>query len=75
MRERARAGAAVVISSHLLSLVENLCSHLLVLDHGECRWFGRMDDMLQSVDQAHGDSALEAAFFAITRGAELHEYE
>ena len=67
MRTRAEAGAAIVISSHLLSLVENLCSHLLVLDVGECRRFGPMAEVLQDVDQSQGDSALEAAFFAITR--------
>lgn len=67
MRNRAAAGAAVMISSHLLSLVENLCSHVLVLDEGECRWFGRMQDMLMSVERGDGDSALEAAFFSITR--------
>ena len=67
MRDRAAAGACVVISSHLLSLVENLCTHLLVLDEGECRCFGTMQDVLRDVDQSRGDSALEAAFFAITR--------
>ncbi|MDH3741945.1 MAG: ABC transporter ATP-binding protein [Hyphomicrobiales bacterium] len=66
MRDRAEAGAAVVISSHLLSLVENLCSHLLVLVNGECRLFGTMDEVLRDVDQSNGDTALEAAFFAIT---------
>ncbi len=70
MRERAAAGAAVIISSHLLSLVENLCTHLLVLDQGQCRWFGPMAEVLSNTDVAHGDSALEAAFFAITHGAE-----
>ena len=32
--DRAAAGAAVVISSHLLSLVEDLCTHLLILHRG-----------------------------------------
>ena len=67
MRERAAAGATVVISSHLLGLVENLCTHLLVLDHGECRWFGPMADLPFDAAHASDDSALEAAFFSITR--------
>jgi len=66
MRVRAQAGAAIIISSHLLSLVENLCTHVLVLDQGVCRRFGTMDELLSDVSQAHGDNALEAAFFAIT---------
>ena len=33
---RATAGAAVILSSHLLNLVEELCTKLLVLRRGEC---------------------------------------
>jgi ABC-2 type transport system ATP-binding protein len=69
IRERAAAGASVMVSSHLLSLVENLCSHLLVLNLGECMRFGPMADVLREVDLSKGDGALEAAFFAITRGS------
>lgn len=69
MRTRADAGAAVVISSHLLSLVENLCTHLLVLVEGECRRFGTMKEVLDDVERSHGDTALEAAFFELTRDA------
>lgn len=69
IRERAQEGAAIIVSSHLLSLVENLCSHLLVLHLGECRHFGTISDALLDVDRERGDSALEAAFFAITGDA------
>ncbi|NND49415.1 MAG: ABC transporter ATP-binding protein [Rhizobiales bacterium] len=65
MRDRADAGAAVIVSSHLLSLVENQCTHLLVLQEGVCLRFGRMEDVLRDFDQT-GDTSLEAAFFAIT---------
>jgi len=66
MRERARQGAAIIISSHLLGLVETLCTHLLVLDHGQARCFGRMDDVLRTFDQAKRDTTLEDVFFSIT---------
>lgn len=69
MRERARAGAAIIISSHLLSLVENLCSHVLVLAKGECRRFGTMGDILRDVGSSQGDTDLEAVYFAITADA------
>lgn len=69
MRSRAAAGAAIVISSHLLSLVENLCSHVLVLDLGERKCFGTMSEVLHDVGQDHDDSSLEAAFFKITHAA------
>ncbi|MGI9413169.1 MAG: ABC transporter ATP-binding protein [Hyphomicrobiales bacterium] len=70
MRERAQAGAAIIISSHLLSLVENLCTHVLVLDQGACRRFGTMDEVLRDARRTHGDADLEAAFFAITADAQ-----
>lgn len=73
MRERAAGGAAIIISSHLLSLVENLCSHVLVLDLGECRRFGTMDEVRRDVGQEHNNSTLEQAFFAITHGVPVGE--
>lgn len=67
IRERARDGAAIIISSHLLSLFETLCTHLLVLNLGEARRFGAMSDVLAEFDQADRSSALEAAYFTITQ--------
>ena len=66
MIERANKGAAIIISSHLLSLVESLCTHLLVLHQGRCQCFGRMDDVLQAFDAAKDDTTLEDVFFSIT---------
>src|SRR3954462_7587942 len=43
LRDRAAAGAAIVISSHLLALVEDLCSHLLILHHGRSLFFGPIE--------------------------------
>jgi ABC-2 type transport system ATP-binding protein len=39
---RARAGAAVVLSSHLLHLVEELCTRLLVVSRGRAVASGTM---------------------------------
>ena len=33
--KRARAGAAIILSSHLLHLLEEVCSHVLILKRGE----------------------------------------
>ena len=70
MRERARQGAAIIISSHLLGLVETLCTHLLVLNHGQAQCFGRMDDVLRTFDEAKDDTTLEDVFFSITHADE-----
>ncbi|MHA1127767.1 MAG: ABC transporter ATP-binding protein [Alphaproteobacteria bacterium] len=67
IRERAQAGASIIISSHLLSLFENLCTHIMVLSLGECRRFGTMDDVLSEVGQTDNNSALEEAYFTITQ--------
>jgi ABC-2 type transport system ATP-binding protein len=73
IRERARDGAAVIISSHLLSLFENLCTHVMVLHLGQCRRFGTMGDILAEFGQSDSNSALEAAYFTITQDKEMGE--
>ncbi|MBD3678949.1 MAG: ABC transporter ATP-binding protein [Rhodobacteraceae bacterium] len=73
IRERAQAGAAIIISSHLLSLFENLCTHIMVLNLGECRRFGTMSEVLSEVGQTDSSSALEEAYFAITQHKETGE--
>jgi ABC-2 type transport system ATP-binding protein len=61
--DRARAGAAIVISSHLLSLVEDLCSHLLILDHGHSRFFGSVAQARSAFAGLADDANLEEVFF------------
>ena len=45
---RAAAGAAVILSSHLLHLVEEICTRLLVLQHGRVVAFGTMAEIIAS---------------------------
>jgi ABC-2 type transport system ATP-binding protein len=66
--ERAAGGAGVLISSHLLSLVEDLCTHLLILSHGECRFFGPLEDLRPTFSEVSADASLEDLFFHITDG-------
>jgi ABC-2 type transport system ATP-binding protein len=66
IQERATQGAAIIISSHLLGLIESLCTHLLVLHQGQCRCFGRMDDVRKVFDEFKDDTTLEDVFFSIT---------
>ena len=40
-----RMGRTIVISSHILSELEGICSHLAVVDHGRVMAQGRMDEM------------------------------
>lgn len=68
--DRARQGTAVIISSHLLSLVEDLCTHLLVLHRGQARFFGEAGHVRELVEGADAGASLEEVFFQITRDEE-----
>jgi ABC-2 type transport system ATP-binding protein len=65
---RARAGAAVMISSHLLALVEDLCTHLLILHRGRRVFFGRMDEASAAFPGLAKDASLETVFFRAMEG-------
>jgi ABC-2 type transport system ATP-binding protein len=65
---RASAGAAVILSSHLLNLVEELCTKLLVLRQGKCVAYGTIDDIVGSHPELAGRS-LEDVFLALTGDA------
>lgn len=63
MLEKAEAGATVLVSSHLLALVEDICRHLIVLRRGKCLFSGSTDE----VRALHPDAeSLEDVFFRIT---------
>ena len=66
IRERARAGAAVMISSHLLSLVEDLCTSVLILHHGRVLLRGGMDDLRKGIHDGGREESLEDLFFRLT---------
>jgi ABC-2 type transport system ATP-binding protein len=62
---RARAGTAVVLSSHLLNLVETLCTKLLVIRRGECVAYGTLDEIIGLRPDLAGRS-LEDIFLTLT---------
>jgi len=65
IRRRAAEGAAILISSHLLDLVERLCDRVLVLHRGRRLALGTMET-IRAAATAQQDASLEEAFFAIT---------
>jgi ABC-2 type transport system ATP-binding protein len=69
MMRLARDGAAVILSSHLLSLVEEVCTHLLVLKNGRKVADGRVQDVRERFGASEGDS-LEDVFFRATGDAQ-----
>lgn len=66
--ERARGGAAIIISSHLLSLVEDLCTHLLILERGRSKFFGPVTEARTLFAGQTGAASLEEVFFRATEG-------
>jgi ABC-2 type transport system ATP-binding protein len=66
VRERAAAGAAVMVSSHLLALVDDLCTHLLIVHLGKRLFFGPAEDARASFAGLNKDASLEELFFHAT---------
>lgn len=67
--ELAGEGTAVILSSHLLELVEALASRILILDRGRKLFDGTLAEARRSIDAGEG-STLEEIFFAATRRSE-----
>ncbi len=61
--ERAGRGAAVIVSSHLLAMVEDICTHVLILDHARQRFFGTISQLRSLFADSHDDVSLEDIFF------------
>ena len=63
---RAKDGASVVLSSHLLHLVEELCDSVFVIQRGRRVAYGTIDELKWQIAQGRGDVSLEEAFLRIT---------
>jgi ABC-2 type transport system ATP-binding protein len=66
IRQRAAAGASVMVSSHLLSLVEDLCTAVLVLHRGKMLLHASMADLRKQVAADGRQESLEDLFFRLT---------
>jgi len=65
MRRLAREGAAIILSSHLLSLLEEVCTHVLILKAGEKIADGSIA-AIRGRFAAQPDASLEDVFFRAT---------
>src|ERR1044072_5781922 len=63
---RARDGAAIIISSHLLHLLEEVCSHVLILKSGRKILDGTLEGIRRQFAEHLGDANLEDVFFHAT---------
>ena len=62
----AAEGTAIVLSSHLLGLIEELCSHLLILDGGRPVFRGTLEEARALASEGGNGGGLEELFFAAT---------
>jgi ABC-2 type transport system ATP-binding protein len=63
---RAHAGAAVIVSSHLLHLVEEICTRIVIIDRGVKVADGTLADLRVQSAQAAAGSNLEQIFLSVT---------
>jgi ABC-2 type transport system ATP-binding protein len=65
---RGHAGAAVIVSSHLLHLVEEICTRIVIIDHGLKVADGTLAELSARADLAAAGSNLEQIFLTATAG-------
>jgi len=66
IQERAATGTAVVVSSHLLAMVEDICSHVLILKKGQQKYAGSIDELKSQFMSDSDQATLEQVFFQAT---------
>ena len=65
---RGRAGAAILLSSHLLHLVEEICTRVIIMDRGRKIADGTVAELASRADLAAAGSNLEQIFLRVTGG-------
>ncbi|HLX07712.1 MAG TPA: ABC transporter ATP-binding protein [Thermoanaerobaculia bacterium] len=68
--EQARAGAAVLVSSHLLALVQEICGRVVIVQHGRQVLAGTLAEIRAALPGLAADADLEEIFLRATEGAE-----
>lgn len=63
---RAKAGASILVSSHLLHLVEEICTRVVIMDRGRKLADGTVAELAARVDVAAAGSNLEDIFLRVT---------
>jgi ABC-2 type transport system ATP-binding protein len=67
---RARDGAAIVLSSHLLHLLEEVCTNVLILKKGDKVADGTLAQVAAQFSNGEADVSLEEVFIRATGGSE-----
>ncbi len=70
IQRRAQDGASVIVSSHLLHLVEEICDRVLILKEGRRVIHGTLEEISRSLPELQEDANLEEIFLRITGDSE-----
>ncbi len=62
----AERGASVIVSSHMLQLVEEVCDRVLIVQHGKKILEGTLDEIRTALPDLSGDADLEEIFLRAT---------
>jgi len=68
--ETAARGVSVIVSSHMLHLIEEVCSTVLILAHGQKVVEGTLDQIRAALPDVNADADLEAIFLRATGATE-----
>lgn len=68
IKESAQAGTAVLISTHLLHQLQELCTSYLLIKEGEQVVRGSLETIRQQMPRLRADAGLEEIFFEATEG-------
>jgi len=68
--QRAKDGAAIVLSSHLMHLLEEVCTHVLILKRGQKIAAGSIDAVVAQYSAGETNVSLEEIFIRATGGSE-----
>lgn len=67
IKEQAKNGKTVLLSSHMLSEVEAVTNDIVIINHGQIAAQGTLDSVKKDL------SSLEDLFFSLTDGGEIYE--
>ena len=67
--QAAADGAAVLVSSHMLHLVQEICRRIVIIHRGKVRLQGTLDEIRRGLGDLDGEADLEQVFLAATEDA------
>jgi ABC-2 type transport system ATP-binding protein len=70
IRKAAQEGTAFIVSSHLLSVIEDLCTTVLILHRGRKLLHGSLAQLSKEITERGRQETLEELFFRLTESAE-----